>query len=148
MIGSLQRSAAACLMAFALCSTVLAQDDSVQRSFGGDTIRLDLSAGNYKITASPDRRIRVTPRTKTDEVSTRVTVNLLGTRATVRVVGPKDGFDADIQLPADVEVELVAGSRLLSGVEGSTDVQGLQSFRWTGSGQQELRVRMAGTTSR
>jgi hypothetical protein len=80
--------------------------------------------GNYRITAASDNQIRVTPRTKTDQVSTRITVNVFGTRATVRVVGPKDGFDADIQLPTrvGVEVELVAGSLQLSGVEGSKDV--------------------------
>jgi hypothetical protein len=124
MIRSLAPGVVAFLVASAACANVLAQDDSVQRSFGGDAVRLDLSMGNYRITASPDNQIRVTPRTKTDQVSTRITVNVFGTRATVRVVGPKDGFDADIQLPSrvGVEVELVAGSLQLSGVEGSKDV--------------------------
>jgi hypothetical protein len=89
------------LAALALCVPAFAQEDSVQRSFGGDTVHLDLSVGNYSVTASPDDRIRVTPRTKTDQVSSRISVNLLGTRATVRVVGPKEGFDADIQVPGE-----------------------------------------------
>jgi hypothetical protein len=112
------------LAASALSVYGFAQEHSVQRSFGGDTVDLDLSVGNYRVTASPDNQIRVTPRTKTDQVSTRITVNLLGTRATVRVVGPKDGFDADIQLPARVSVvvELAGGSLQLTGVEGSKDV--------------------------
>src|SRR5688572_19779153 len=81
-----------------------AQDDAVERSFRGDRVHLDLSAGHYRVTASPDNRIRVRPRTKTDQVSTRITLNLLETRATVRVAGPKDGIEADIELPARVAV--------------------------------------------
>jgi hypothetical protein len=124
MLRSLAPGAVACLVVSALCAHLLAQDDSVQRSFGGDAVRLDLSRGNYRITASPDNRIRVTPRIKTDQVSTRVSVNLLGTRATVRVVGPTHGFDADIQLPArvGVDIKLAGGSLQLSGVEGRKDV--------------------------
>jgi hypothetical protein len=107
-----------------MCVRAFAREDPVQRSFGGDTVHLDLSLGNYRVTASPDDRIRVTPRTKTEQVSTRINVNLLGTRAAVRVVGPKDGFAADIQLPARVSVvvELAGGSLQLGGVEGSKDV--------------------------
>jgi hypothetical protein len=124
MIHRLTAAAAVLLLASALSLDVLAQQASAERSFDGDVVRLDLSAGNFRITASPDNRIRVMPRTKGDQVSTRISLNLLGTRATVRVVGPKDGFDADIQLPArvGVEVELAAGSLRLSGVEGRKDV--------------------------
>jgi hypothetical protein len=110
--------------ALAPCGPAFAQEDSVQRSFGGDTVYLDLSIGNYSVTASPDDRIRVTPRTKANQVSSRINVNLLGTRATVRVVGPKDGFDADIHVPARVglEIELAGGSLQVSRVEGSKDI--------------------------
>ena len=112
------------LAASAVCAGAFAQEDPVERSFGGDAVHLDLSAGNYRVTASPDNRIRVTPRTKTDQVSTRIKSNLVGTRATVRIVGPKDGFEADIQLPARVSVvvELAGGSLHLSGIEGSKDI--------------------------
>jgi hypothetical protein len=124
MVRSLAPGVVALFVASAACANILAQDDSVQRSFGGGAVRLDLSRGNYRITASPGNPIRVTPRTKTTEVSTRITVNLLGTRATVRVVGPKDGFDAEIQLPArvSVAVEFAGGSLQLSGVEGSKEI--------------------------
>jgi hypothetical protein len=124
MIRKLATGAVVVLAASALSVYAFAQEHSVQRSFGGDTVDLDLSVGNYRVTASPDDQIRVTPRTKTDQVSTRITVNLLGTRASVRVIGPKDGFDADIQLPGRVSVvvELAGGSLQLSGVEGSKDV--------------------------
>ena len=125
MIRKLAPGARIVLAAAALSVSAFAQEPSLQRSFGGDTVDLRLSAGNYRVTASPDNQIRVTPRTNAAQVSTRITVNLLGTRATVRVVGPKDGFDADIQLPArvGVDVELAGGSLRLSGVEGSKDVR-------------------------
>lgn len=124
MIGKLATGAMVVIAASALSVYAFAEERSVQRSFGGDTVDLDLSVGNYRVAASPDNQIRVTPRTNADQVSTRITVNLLGTRATVRVVGPKDGFDADIQLPArvGVVVELAGGALFLTGVEGSKDV--------------------------
>jgi len=125
MIRKFAPGARVVLVASALYVGAFAQEQSVQRSFGGGTVDLNLSVGHYRVTASPDNRIRVTPRTNTGQVSTRITVNLLGTRATVRVVGPKNGFDADIQLPTrvGVEVELAGGSLQLSGVEGSKDVR-------------------------
>jgi hypothetical protein len=101
--------------------------DAIQRSFRGNAVHLDLSAGNYRITPSSDGRIRVTPRTNAEQVSTRITVNLLGTQATIRMVGPKSGFEAEIELPARVSVS----------------VRGEPTFQWTGQGAHELRVRGA-----
>jgi hypothetical protein len=42
----------------------------------------------------------------------------------VKVTGPKEGFDADIQLPENVSVvaELLGGSLQLSGIRGSKDI--------------------------
>jgi hypothetical protein len=124
LIRRLATGAIVFLAASVMCVHAFAQENPLQRSFGGDAVHLDLSVGNYRVTASPDNRIRVTPRTKTDQVSARISVNILGTRATVRVVGPKDGFDADIQLPqrVTVVVELAGGSLHVSGVEGSKDI--------------------------
>jgi hypothetical protein len=124
MIRRLATRAVSALAASALCVPAFAQEESVQRSFGGEAVHLDLSIGNYRVTSSPDNRIRVIPRTKTDQVSSRISVNFLGTLATVRVVGPEDGFEADIQIPAHVglEIDLVGGSLRLSGVDGSKDI--------------------------
>jgi hypothetical protein len=118
MIRNLVAGALVLLSVAAVSVSAFAQGDAVQRSFGGDAVRLDLSAGTYRVTASPDDRIRVLPRTKTDQVSTRITVSLFGTRATVRIVGPPDGFEADIQLPArvTVDVSLSGGSVQMNGV--------------------------------
>lgn len=118
MIRSLVTGVLVVVAVAAMSVSAFTQGDAIQRSFGGDAVRLDLSAGTYRVTASPDDRIRVIPRTKADQVSTRITVNLFGTHATVRVVGPQDGFDADIQLPAHVtvDVSLAGGSLQLSGV--------------------------------
>jgi hypothetical protein len=53
--------------------------DPVQRSFGGDTVRLNLSTGNYRVTSSSDDKIRVIPRTDPDKVSVRLSTNVMGT---------------------------------------------------------------------
>jgi hypothetical protein len=124
MIRTLAACASLLLLASGPFLSAAAPDDAVERSFRGDRVHLDLSAGHYRVTASPDNRLRVRPRTKTDQVSTRITLNLLETRATIRVVGPKDGIEADIELPARVSVS----------------VRGVPAFRWTGEGAHDLRV--------
>lgn len=95
-----------------------------ERSFGGDTVQLNLSTGNYRVTSSSDDKIRVIPRTDTDKVSVRLSTNVMGTEATVKVTGPKEGFAADIELPENVRVvaELDGGSLQLSGIRGSKDI--------------------------
>jgi hypothetical protein len=84
-------------------------------------VQLNLSTGNCRVTASADDKIRVTPRTNADKVSVRLSTNLMGNRATVKVAGPTEGFDADIQLPENVSVvaERAGGSLQLSGLRGS-----------------------------
>jgi hypothetical protein len=53
-------TAAVVFLAASLYVPAFAQEDSVQRSFGGDTVHLDQSVGNYRVMAPPDERIRVT----------------------------------------------------------------------------------------
>ena len=98
----------------------------VQRSFGGDSVHLELSAGAYWITGSHDGRIRILPRTKTERVSVRLNVGTLGRSADVKVTGPAEGFDADIELPERVNmvVTLTAGTLHLRGIEGSKNISG------------------------
>ena len=96
----------------------------VQRSFSGETVHLELSAGAYWITASHEGLIRVLPRAKADQMSVRVNVSTLGTRANVSVRGPKDGFAADIEVPrrVDLVVSLTAGALRVRGIEGSKEI--------------------------
>ena len=135
MIRTIAPGVVALLLASAAGPGVLAREpDAVQRSFGGNAVHLDLSTGHYRISVSPDDRIRVRPRAPHDQVSTRIAVNLLGTRATVRVAGPKDGVHADIELPARVRVavELAGGSLRVNGLRGSTE--------WTGRSEHDFRL--------
>jgi hypothetical protein len=98
----------------------------VQRSFGGENVHLELSSGNYLITGSYDGRIRVLPRTKTDQVSVRLNVSTFGRRANVKVLGPQDGFDADIELPqrVNIVVTLASGVLRVRGLEGGKNITG------------------------
>jgi hypothetical protein len=103
-----------------------AQDRTLQRTFAqGGTAHLDLSAGEYEITASPDDTIRVAWRTdgRDDDVDVRIDVR--GSRADVEIDGPSnDGVHVQLQLPrrTHVVVDLSAGELELSGIEGSKDV--------------------------
>ena len=98
----------------------------VQRSFDGDRVNLELSGGTYRITAASDGRIRVLPRTKTDRVSVRLNVGAFGRSADLRIIGPADGFDADIELPRRVHISitLTDGTLLVRGIEGNKNISG------------------------
>jgi len=115
--------------ALGVAALTTGQEHAIQRSFAGDTVRMDLSVGDYRVTASLDDRIRVTPLTKNDsqsnKVSVRLDVNLLGTRADLRVRGPQEGFEARIELPKRVNIvaSLPGGSLRMGGVEGSKDIE-------------------------
>ena len=115
-------------MGLMLGAAIAARDNRItERKFvSGGTVRLNLSAGDYDIVASPDDRIRVT-RTGRDADDDRVDVDIdvRGSRATVDVDGPLgDGVDARIELPrrSDVVVSLSAGDLRMEGIEGSKDV--------------------------
>ena len=99
-------------------------DRAVQRSFPqGGTIHLDLSAGEYEITASPDDSIRVTWNPKDDDVD--VIVDVKGSRADVEIDGPRsDGVHVQVQLPrrSNVVISLTAGELEMRGIEGSKDI--------------------------
>ena len=121
-------SAAACLAAFALwTSAVAAQGTSMEKAFaGGGTAELQLSAGEYRISGSPDERIRVHWRTQDpDDLSrARVRVDVAGSRAVVTTDGPRNGFSADIRLPrrTHLVLDLSAGDLQIRGLEGNKAV--------------------------
>ena len=103
-----------------------AQDTTIQRSFGGETVRLDLSSGTFHIAGSPDGRIRVIRRPSSDPISVRLDVNAFGTRADVKVAGTSPGSAAEIELPARVDLTItVTGASLrVSGISGSKNISG------------------------
>src|SRR5688572_28925178 len=109
-----------------LPASASAQGRTLQRTFSqGGTAYLDLSAGEYEITASPDDTIRVAWRSDGRDDDVDVRINVRGSRADVEIDGPiNDGVHVQLQLPrrTHVVVHLSAGELELSVLEGSKDV--------------------------
>jgi hypothetical protein len=101
---------------------------SLEQPFSaGGRVRMDLSAGEYEITGSPDNRIRldwdVEYGDRLDEVDNRLTVR--GAEARVSTDGPNGQFRVRIQVPAqsNLHVRLTAGELAIKGIEGDKDVE-------------------------
>ena len=102
--------------------------DSLERAFvANGRIRMDLSAGEYRISGTPDNRIRLDWKVRDSDqlwrVKTRVDVR--GSDATVMTDGPSNHFSVNIQVPtrSDLYVRLTAGELRLERVEGNKDVE-------------------------
>ena len=97
----------------------------LERPFdAGGRITMDLSAGEYEITGSPDNRIRLDwDADDPDDVDNRVTIK--GTEARVSTDGPTNHFRVRIQVPArsNLYVRLTAGELAIKGIEGDKDVE-------------------------
>ena len=106
--------------------TTRAQDSTIQRSFGGDTVRLDLSSGTFHITGSRDGRIRVIRRPSSDPISVRLDVNAFGTRADLKVAGTSPGSAVEIELPTrvDLTITITGASLRVNGISGSKNISG------------------------
>jgi hypothetical protein len=101
---------------------------AVQRAFvSGGHVNLDLSAGDYRISGSPDRTLRVEWQVRDPDEARRVMVNadVQGPRAQVVTDGPSNHFRVRIQVPlrSDLLVRLTAGDLTIEGIEGNKDVQ-------------------------
>ena len=102
--------------------------DTLERPFAaGGTIRMDLSAGEYRIEAGQDDRIRINWSAK-DGGRLRwadVRADIKGTEALIHADGPSRSFHVRIEVPrrSDVEVRLTAGELALRGIEGNKDVE-------------------------
>lgn len=102
--------------------------DSLERAFvANGRINMDLSAGEYRISGSPDDKIRLDWRVRDPDqlwrVKTRIDVR--GSDARVMTDGPSNHFSVKIQVPArsDLHVRLTAGELRLERVEGNKDVE-------------------------
>jgi hypothetical protein len=85
---------------------------------------MDLSAGEYEISGSPDKRVRLDwDADDRDDVDNRLTVQ--GTEARVSTDGPSNHFRVRIQVPArsNLYVRLTAGELTIKGIEGDKDVE-------------------------
>jgi hypothetical protein len=101
--------------------------DALEQAFvDNGRIRMDLSAGKYRIVGASENRIRLAWRVRyaddLRDVKARAVVR--GSEATITTDGPTNGFHVDIELPmrADLRIRLTAGELGLEGVEGSKDI--------------------------
>ena len=120
-------SAAVTTLAVLLLAPLAAQAKTIERQFvSGGTVRLDLSAGDYDIVASPDNRIRITLTDRgRDNPDAYVDIEVKGSTASIETDGPmSDGLDVRIELPrlTNIVLKLSAGDLKVTGVEGSKDV--------------------------
>ena len=102
--------------------------DSLERPFAANgRIKMDLSAGDYRISGSPDAKIRVLWSVRDPEQLAKVKarVDVRGQDATISTDGPSNNFKVVIQVPArsDLHVRLTAGDLTLEDVEGNKDVE-------------------------
>ena len=103
--------------------------ESLERAFPQNgRIRMDLSAGEYHISGSPDNRIRlewsVRDPAQLPRVKARADVRDL--EATITTDAPTNkGLNVAIQVPkqADLYVRLTAGDLRIEGIQGNKDVE-------------------------
>lgn len=103
--------------------------DSLERTFSQNgRIRMDLSAGDYRISGSPDNRIRLEWSVRdADQLSNvHAQADVRDREARITTDGPSNkGFKVDIQVPrqADLLVRLTAGDLRIEGIQGNKDVE-------------------------
>jgi hypothetical protein len=125
---------AAALVGAALVAAPAAQDDrdarpsdSLERDFpAGGRIQMDLSAGEYEISGSPDNKIRLEWRVRrSDQLEdVRARADVRGTDAMIRTSGPSNRFSVSIQVPSRsaLYIRLTAGELRIQGIEGDKDI--------------------------
>ncbi len=105
--------------------------DSLERAFApAGIVRLDLSAGDYRVARGEDDRIRVNWETRDVESlnQSRVGVTVRGKEAAINTSGPRrfggNRFRVDIELPrrTDLHLRMTAGDLTIAGIEGHKDV--------------------------
>lgn len=104
------------------------RSDSLEREFAPKgRIRMDLSAGEYRISNSKDNRIRLRWSVRdTDQLArVKARADVRGLDAKIVTDGPANHFKVDISVPsqADLFVRLTAGELRITGVEGNKDVE-------------------------
>ena len=120
-------AAALTALAVLLLAPLAASAETIERKFvSGGTVRMDLSAGDYDIVASPDDRIRITLTNRgRNNPDAYVDIEIRGSVATIETDGPNgDGLDVRIELPrrTNIVLKLSAGDLKVEAIEGSKDV--------------------------
>jgi hypothetical protein len=94
----------------------------------GSALKLDLSAGDYKIEAGDLDRLLISARPKHPEDKAKVHfgVNANKSEAIVRVDGPRN-FTATIEIPRNVNlrVRMTAGHLALDRIQGNKDIESI-----------------------
>lgn len=93
----------------------------------GGTIRMQLAAGDYRISGRAEDRIRVSWRADRPGQAERLRANaeITGTRAVIATAGFKNGIHFTIDVPArsDIDIDLSAGDLEVRGIEGNKRVE-------------------------
>jgi len=103
--------------------------ESLERDFSQNgRIRMDLSAGDYRISGSPDSRIRLEWSLRDAAYLPRVKAraDVRDREATITTDAPSNkGLKVVIQVPkqADLYVRLTAGDLRIEGIQGNKDVE-------------------------
>jgi hypothetical protein len=102
--------------------------DSLETAFvEGGQITINLSAGEHKISESPDNLIRVSWRVKDEHESKEVdaSTDVDGLTATIDLDGPRNNFHTLIQIPrhSDLTVRLSAGVLEVGNIAGDRDIR-------------------------
>jgi hypothetical protein len=117
-----------CLGMTSLAAAQSRPTDSLERSFAaGGRVRLDLSAGDYRVSGSPDDRVHVEWSIRDPSKMKRVHVDarVTGAEAVVRVEGPDNSdLRVHVRVPArsDLVVRMTAGDLKVEGIQGDKDV--------------------------
>ena len=95
----------------------------------GGAVRMQLSAGAYKISASADNKIHMHWSTRDASALKRVKIaaDVKGTDATLSTDGPDNqNFTVEIQIPrrSDINLHFTAGDLQMEGIEGSKNIFG------------------------
>jgi hypothetical protein len=101
---------------------------SLERDFAGNgKISMDLSAGDYRITGTADKKIRLAWTIREEDRATTVVAgaDIRGSEARIVTDGPMNHFRVSIEVPqrSDLYIRLTAGELRLDRVEGSKDVE-------------------------
>ena len=119
----------------ALVVTPTAQSRSQQRlsdsleapSIDSGQISMDLSAGQYLISASPDNQIRLqwSVKEQSQLLGVEAYAEVDGADATIVLDGPINDFHVNIQVPerSDLSIELSAGELSLEDIVGNKDIR-------------------------
>jgi hypothetical protein len=125
---------AAAILGTALATVAAAQarqdsatSNSLEQPFvANGRIRMDLSAGEYRISGSSDNRIRVawTVRDPSQLSRVRARADVRGSDATITTDGPQGNFHVTIGIPmrASLHIRLTAGELTIEHVQGNKDI--------------------------